>query len=233
MDHLDERWRREAERVHERYLIEVVEACGLCPWAERARRDGRTRTAVLLQVDDEAIAPSLAAMDEWAADGRLDIGFLIFPRLPLGRTDFDRFVSRLRNADAQRRPPGEAPFALAAFHPDAAPHLDDPERLIPFLRRTPDPCIQLVRMTTLRRVRNGTPEGTQFVDIKAIIEAALANEAAPPLRERIARANLQAVRRMGVAQLEERIGDIRRDRDQTYASLGALDRHACGSSQSP
>jgi hypothetical protein len=232
MDHLSERWQREAERLHHRYLIEVVEACGLCPWAERARKDGRTRVAVLLQVDDAAIAPASAVMDEWADDGELEVGFLIFPRLPLGRADFDRFVSRLRSADVERRPPGEAPFALAAFHPDAAPQLDDPERLIPFLRRTPDPCIQVVRMSILKRVRSGTSEGTQFIDIKAI-EAALSDNASPPLRERIARANLHAVRRMGVAQLEDRIGHILRDRDQSYASLGAFGAPARGASEPP
>jgi hypothetical protein len=100
--------------------------------------------------------------------------------------------------------------------------LDEPERLIPFLRRTPDPCIQLVRMTTLKRVRSGTPEGTQFVDI-ASFEAGLSTDAAPSLRERIARANHDTLKRMGVEEFSARIGDILHDRDMAYASLEALD----------
>jgi hypothetical protein len=216
-----EPWQREACRLHERYLVEIVEACGLCPWAERARLQGRTTTAVLLQVDDAAFEPCLAALDEWAADTRLDIGFLVLPRLPLGRLDFDRFVARLQAIYAGRLPPGQTPFALAAFHPDAAPIVDDAERLIPFLRRTPDPCIQVVRMSTLKRVRGSTPEGTQFIDV-ASLEASLLREAVVPLRQRIARTNLDTVRRMGVAQFAACVEDIQRDRDRTYAALGGL-----------
>jgi hypothetical protein len=221
MAHLSERWVQEAERLHGRYLIEVVEACGLCPWAERARRDGRTRLGVVIQVDERAVESSIDVVGRWAADERVEIGFLIFPRLPLGRIEFDGFVARVRVADAQRHALGETPFALAAFHPEGEPDLEDPERLIPFLRRTPDPCIQLVRMTTLKRVRkHGTREGTQFVDLESL-DTALSQSAPPPLRERIARANLDTVRRMGLEQLSARIDAIHHDRARTYAALTA------------
>ena len=212
------RWDREARRLHERYLVEVVEACGLCPWAERARVQGHTRTAVLLHVDDSAFVPSLAVFDEWADDAQVDIGFLVLPRLPLGRRDFNRFVARLQVLYAQSHPPGQAPFALAAFHPDAKAVIDDAERLIPFLRRSPNPCVQAVRMTALERVRSGSPEGTQFIDV-ASIEASLPKNVTPPLRQRIARMNLETVRRMGVAQFAACVEDIQRDRDRTYAAL--------------
>jgi hypothetical protein len=213
-----EPWAREATRLHRRYLLEVVEACGLCPWALQARLTNRVRVAVLLDADDTLLAPSIAAMDGWAADDRVEVGFLIYPRLPLRRLDFDQFTARLRNADTERHPLGQAPFALAAFHPHAEAHVGDPERLVPFLRRTPDPCVQVVRMASLARVRGGTPEGTRFIDITRI-DPALLESHGPPLRERIARANLETVRRMGLDELCARLDAIRSDRDATYRAL--------------
>ncbi len=105
---------------------------------------------------------------------------------------------------------------FAAFHPDAEPDTDEPERLIPFLRRTPDPTIQLVRASVLDRVRAGTPQGTQFVDVSDL-DANL--EYAVPLRERIARVNLATAERMGVAELKRRMDAIVEDRHATYEKL--------------
>ena len=214
----DEEWVSEAERLHQRYLIEIVEAYDLCPWAQRARLGGQTRVAVLLAGEDDLVAQSLDALDGWNDDG-IRIGFLVFPRVKLGRVEFNRFVAHLRSVDTDRCAIGSAPFALAAFHPDAEPDLADPERLVPFLRRTPDPCVQAVRMSALERVRRGTPGGTQFIDV-ASLEASLKAEAVtPPLRERIARANLDTVRREGVPAMRARFEAIQSDRAQTYRAL--------------
>jgi hypothetical protein len=146
----------------------------------------------------------------------VEVALLIYPRLHLGRLEFEHFAARVRNADAGRRPLGEAPFMLAAFHPGAEPDMEDPERLIPFLRRTPDPTIQLVRSSVLERVRAGTPQGTQFVDVRSLDVNV---EYAVPLRERIARANLATVERMGVAELKQRMDAIVKDRESTYERL--------------
>ncbi len=168
---------------------------------------------------DAAIAPAVAALDAWAAAERVEIGFLLFPRLQIARLAFDELVARVRTADSDRRPVGAPPFALAAFHPEAEPDPRDPERLIPFLRRTPDPCVLVVRMATLERVRSNRTQGTKFIDAAAL-EASLANEAAEPsLRQRIARANLATAQRVGVDTLRGAIEAIRRDRDATYGAL--------------
>jgi hypothetical protein len=219
MEQLEERWQQEADRLHRRYVVEVVEACGLCPWAEGARLQGRTRATVLLHGEDAALDPAIAQLDQWAAEQRVDIGFLIFPRVKLGRVAFDEFVARLRSVEAQRRPPGEPAFVLAAFHPDADADVDDADRLVPFLRRSPDPCVQALRMSTLKRVRSGTPEGTQFVDISRLEEAAADDDAGQTVRERIALANRNTVQRMGVEGFAARVEDIHRDREQTYGLL--------------
>ena len=141
----------EALRVYRRYAIEIVEAFGLCPWAERARKTGRVAERVLLQRDSTA-ATALDCVADLAADPNVDIGLLIFPRLTLDPLAFEHFTALVRDKDAERRPLGGIVFAMAAFHPGAEADLSDAERLIPFLRRTPDPTIQLVRQ---KRARQG------------------------------------------------------------------------------
>jgi hypothetical protein len=215
-------WTREATRLHTRYSLEVVEACGFCPWALKARLEDRVRVAVLLEDDDALVDLSLAVIDSWAAEKDVEVGFLIYPRLPLPRVDFDRFTARVRSADTERYGLGEAPFAAAAFHPQAEPDVRHPERLIPFLRRTPDPCIQIVRTASLARVRGRAPDGTTFIDL-AHFDPNLGEDVSPPLRERIARANFETVQRLGLDEVRGRLDAIRRDRETTYAALLAGD----------
>jgi hypothetical protein len=212
----DEPWIREATRVSRRYQLEIVEGCGLCPWAERARLEGRVAERVLLQTDGSLDA-SVRAITELAANPRAMVGFLIYPRLPMARSAFEAFTGRIRVADAARHALGEIPFVMAAFHPEAEPDLAGAERLIPFLRRTPDPTLQLLRTAEVERVRSGSPQGTQFFDA-SLLESSFA-ESPPPLRERIARANLATAQRMGIVELTRRLDDIRRDRDETYRTL--------------
>lgn len=211
----DDALRHEAIRLYRRYQTEIVEALKLCPWAERARLDGRVREEVVLatELDPE---PALAAIDALARDERVEIGLLLFPRLRVGLEAFERFVSELLTKDAERRELGTAPFALAAFHPDARADLSDPERAIPFLRRTPDPTIQLVRYEALESVREGFNEGTQFIDVKVLMTLDWTRDDTLPLRERIARANLRTVTKLGVDAVERLYADIFRDRDATY-----------------
>jgi hypothetical protein len=209
----------EAIRLYRRYQEEIVESLNLCPWAQRARFDGRVRENVVVWPCDDFAAP-LAAVDDMARDPTVEIGLLLFPTAHVARNDFERFVSRLVDEDARRREIGTVPFAMAAFHPDAEADLSDPERLISFLRRTPDPTIQLVRCDALDRVRGGFSDGTAFVDINFLSTLDQRREATLPLRERIARANQRTVEQLGVPEVRRRLESIRRDRDATYAGLG-------------
>jgi hypothetical protein len=218
-----EAWVREAARLHGRYLVEVVERYGFCPWAVKARTAGRLRTTVLLQSDEEPVEPSLDAIEAWVDDAKMEVGFLLYPRLTLARPDFERFTASVRTAEIARRPLGNAPFAMVAFHPEGQAELTDAERLIPFLRRTPDPCIQVVRAEVLDRVRGSTPEGTQFLDSTVIDALASAAPSEPTVRERVSRANLETVRSVGVADVERTLADLRRDREETYRGLRAAE----------
>jgi hypothetical protein len=206
--------------LHRRYQTEIVEAYRLCPWAERATLDGRVREAVLLQDDAAAVEPSLAAIDSWMDDRSVDVAFAIYPRLAVSRQQFHDFAARVRDADTARHELGAVPFVFAAFHPEADPDTGDPERLIPFLRRTPDPTLQFLRASALDGIRTGASQGTQFLDI-ASLDAVLSGTAQPPLRERVARANLATAERCGIAALGRHLDDIRRDRDETYRALTA------------
>jgi hypothetical protein len=217
---------REVMRLNARYLTEVVEGFGLCPWAQRARLEGRVEPRVFLHDSPEFLADSLLALEALAGRPELEIGLFIYPCLRLGRLPFEHFARRLRERDAERYPVGEVPFAMAAFHPDAEPDLGDPQRLVPYLRRTPYPTLQVVRMSALARVRAGDDGGTLFVDPAAVAAmtfdlatGAQAGAPTPPLRERIARANLATVERVGTAAVDAVVRDILRDRDETHARL--------------
>lgn len=215
---------REARRIYQRYEVEVVEAFGFCPWAERARKDGEVEVRVVLDDDDAlAVDPTraLVAVEAHASAAHVAVGLIVFPRVTWSRDVFARFVARLRelHADAHRRSP---PMALAEFHPDAPADLEAAARLVPFLRRSPDPTIQCVRLSVLSALRRGE-EGTDYVDLSTTsLAELLARPVRKPLHERVAEMNLENVCAHGVAAIEAVLADIRADRDAAYARVLAL-----------
>jgi hypothetical protein len=211
--------RAAALRVNQRYLHEVVLAFGLCPWAQRTLDEGRARRAVIL---DAAPAPesALGFIDqlegagaregereregkgeaEGEAELAVSIGLLIFPRAALSAEAFDKFTERVRRADRARRPAGQRPvFVLAAFHPQAAESFADAHQLVSFLRRTPDPTIQLVRGALLEQAR----------------------AARPSVSDDVAHQNHARVMAEGAARVDAVLREIHRDRDRNYAAIAA------------
>ena len=210
----------EAVRLHSRYLIEIVEELGFCPWAKRARQTGRIRQHVSMATTAaDAVAAAKDAIEASGREPEVEVAFVLYPRLAVERRAFDAVGARVVENESARHPIGEVPFMLAAFHPDAPADMKTPERLVPFLRRTPDPCLQLVRASVLDAVRGNAPQGTQLVDLEHF-DPSMLNDA-PPLRERIARTNHETVTALGVAELTRRFEEIRADRDRTYSALGA------------
>ena len=203
---------REVVRIYERYAREVVERFDFCPWAARSRREKAARPSVIFQHDLADFSVSLAAIDELDAERSLSVGFLIYPCVTLGRLDFEHFVRRLRQADSERREPGQIPFA--------APNLSDPDRLVPFVRRSPDPTIQLVRREALESVRGEAASGTALVEPWMMSPAGLAAAEKEGVRERIAQNNLDTVLEHGVEGIEAVLADIAADRAASYARLG-------------
>jgi hypothetical protein len=208
----------EAVRLNRRYVTEIVEAFGLCPWADRARREGHVTEVVFDQTSTERFEPSLASMTELADRLEIDVALFIYPRIGANRLDFEHFARQLRALDAERYPPSEIPFAIAAFHPDAPPVLANPDRLVPYLRRTPDPTLQVVRHSTLDRVR-GERHGTSYYGAHLFSGELPLEAPGTDVRELIARTNFDTVVRVGVEAFDAVFTDILRDRDETYARL--------------
>ena len=183
----------EALRVNARYVEEVVIGWGLCPWAARAWNDGQVTQRVFTDAEPDA-APVAAFIDELGAKPDAAIGLAIFPRVACTVGAWERFAERVRRARRE--------FVAAAFHPGYAPPADGaPEggaiaaaRLVPFIRRTPDPTLQLVRASLLENLRG-------------------------PISDDVARANHATVRMRGPAALDALLTEIRRDRDASYARV--------------
>jgi hypothetical protein len=217
---------REARRLSARYVSEVVERFDLCPWAERALREGRVKTQILLQDSPTEFEASLSEMASLSSDPEVEVAFLVFPRLALGRLDFEHFARQLRKLDADRHEVGAAPFAMAAFHPDAEPDTTNPERLIPFLRRTPDPTLQLIRYAALERVRGQFSQGTEYFDVQLLGALGRGERRPTTLREHVAKTNFETLERVGLEELRKVLDDLRRDRDESYRALA--ERAAAG-----
>ena len=210
---------REAIRLFRRYQVEIVEAFNLCPWAQRARSEGAIAERVFLQSTPD-LDPILTAVRELSPQSNVELCIFLFPNLAVDKPSFDRFVSQLVREDAEHHGPGRIPFAMAAFHPEASADMTTPDRLIPFLRRTPDPTIQLVRSSVLERVKSGKGDGTRFVDFASLDLADLSALAATKsVRQRIGEANLETVQSSGVERLERITESISRDRAQSYSRI--------------
>jgi hypothetical protein len=217
-----------ARAVYGRYQREIVEGFDFCPYAKQAREQGAVRVEVCCDAQPTHGAV-LAVADELAADERVEIGLLLFPRVFVDRFEWQRFVGEVHDLDAKSPRPMAKQFAAAAFHPDAEPDTGSPARLVSFVRRTPDPSIQFVRISVLARMRARDPKETTYVApdeldgfIKRLSEAPL--EQRLPLHERIARANLETVRERGVAYVRGLLDAILRERDERYAALGEATR---------
>ncbi len=219
---LRERLEAEALRIYGRYQREFVEALGLCPWAVRAREDGKVTVEVLLEPADGLFAPTLDAVARIGANESVEVGLLVFPRSAATRQEHEAFVSAIRERDAELHD-GSPPMAMAAFHPNALADFSHPSRLVPFIRRSPDPVIQLIRRTSLEAVRKRTSDrGTAFLDPSEIdFGAMLETKAQAPLHERVADKNRETLQAMGEAEAEAILAAIRSDRDASYARLAA------------
>jgi hypothetical protein len=208
--------RAEALRIHARYSVELVEGLGFCPWARAAREQGQVTTRVLLEQESapSQVVEQVRALER---DARCEIGLLVFPQLVLGRIAFQHFAAEVRaRYDAGA---GDGRFAIADFHPDAAPKLESPAELVPFIRRSPDPTLQLVRLRAIAQVRLNDEQGTRFVDPSAW-SFEHGRPPTPPLHERLASANLRQVEALGVEHVLALFTAIERDRDTSYARLG-------------
>jgi hypothetical protein len=207
--------------VYERYAVEVVERFGFCPWARASRESAGVHLRVDFSADPDDFSESLRLLDELhERDPGVDIALFIYPLLDLDRLGFEDRVRRFRGR-AEGVSPALDGFAMAAFHPAATPDLSHPDRLVPFVRRSPDPTLQLVRKSALSSIK-GLSSGTAFFDVADLSLAGLESLKAAPVkgvRERIAEQNLSTVAGLGVAAVDAILNDIAAHREREHAAL--------------
>lgn len=202
---------REARRLLERYQVEIVERFGLCPWAEPARARGEVSVAV---VDGDVDAAG-AALDAFLADASAAIGLVVMPRFAGDPRALRHLRDELLAGERARV------LALADFHPVALRDDSAPGRLVPWLRRSPDPMLQAVRHETLASLRRERTTLASAVQVAAIVGRAPPPRADPAAA--VAVANLALVHAQGDA-IAAALDDIARDRDASYAALGVSTR---------
>lgn len=207
---------REALRVNDRYLHEVIEAYAFCPYARPGREAGQTRRLVHF-ADDPSLDPLVSRMVETVASG-VSVTQVILPLLDISPADFTALCARL-TALGHERLGGPPTLAFAPLHPEL-PFGDSAHALIPLFRRAPDPTIQWVRLDGLESIYAGRGGDDVYLPETEIL-AYLAAHASPrpSLYDRIASTNAAMARRLGVPHVVELLAAIARDARQSYARI--------------
>jgi len=221
------------QALHDRYLLEVVEALSLCPFARRCREQGRvarplfyaTPNPTPLGLDPALVAAELDRLTRH--DPNLEVVLLTFvlppdPHHPWHDVDTcEELVRAVRDAYEARLPAGLR-FYMVGFHPRLQGPSDarrppTPDGLVPWLRRTPDPVIQCIRADLLDQVRRQAQAAAnaRFLEEMARLGpeyralAATAIQSDPELSADIARHNFASVGAgPGRADLEQRIAAL-------------------------
>ena len=197
----------EVLRILDRYLVEVVERYDLCPWARAARLG--SELGVTIVWGTPSLEDWVAAAEGLLARPAVRVAMVVAPELAVEPAE----LRALRNRVVTRIPQA----GIADFHPEATLDLTTPARLVPFLRRSPDPLLQLVPLALLNTVRSSQP-----VPDLARQAQLLGGLAAPPradIAERIAAAN-HATATQHVGAIAAAIDEIAADRATAYARAG-------------
>jgi hypothetical protein len=193
----------EALARNDRYLREFVEALELCPFARKCRESGRLARRVLRGGrPGEATAQAVREL-EATAEEEVEVALLIYPEFEGDVRAFEGFRDETRRSLRL--------FYCVAFHRDLPMDLSDANRAVSFLRRSPDPTLQLVRVATLDRVRSGRPAGSVYVDPSRVSPDGIRDlDVLPSLSDQIAATNLQTLRRHEPGELTALLESMRR-----------------------
>jgi hypothetical protein len=198
---------REVRRLLDRYIQEIVETFDLCPWARAARTGGELSVAILWGTP--AIAAWVAAAEDVLTRATTRVAMVVAPEL-------DATPAELREirSDVAKR---VSIAGVAEFHPDAPLDAATPARLVPYLRRSPDPLLQLVPHAILASVRTPQPRYATLDQLQALQGLAAAPKV--DIGDRIAASNHARVAEDGAA-IEAKLAEIRADRNASYARVG-------------
>jgi hypothetical protein len=197
----------EVLRVLDRYLVEVVEAYGLCPWARQARLGGELAVEVLWG------QPELAEWQEAAqallARPKTRVAMVVAPELAEttgGLRGTREQVSRIVKG-----------AGVAEFHPDGSRDTQTAARMVPFVRRSPDPLLQFVPFEILESVRSSTAL-TDLAE-QAKLLGGVSTAPREDIGDRIAETNHARVIK-DLAAFDATLDDIAADRRRSYARVG-------------
>lgn len=207
----------EARRIYFRYAIEVVEALTFCPWARDAREGGRVECRVVFGSTlelDQVLSLVIAAGQRT----ELDVTLLVMPEVRLGRIALRHFTAALHSRYESTCGRGQTALAIADFHPDVSPDMTTPARLVPFVRKSPDPTLQLIRHSALQAAQRGGGDGKKYASLEMMLAGAIKDE---PAHARVATANHRTITRVGTPHVLSLLDDIAADRNASYARLGA------------
>lgn len=170
----------EVEALHERYLHEVVVQRNVCPFAQRSMELGRVNRLWWTQPsaahDLSAIAQRFASHVQASELEIVLLSFVLPPgdphQDPAKFEDWHRqFRLTLKELNIDEH------WYSVCFHPRAGDETlsrSTPARFVSLLRRTPDPVIQCVRVSTLEEVRQKAQATAQ----KQLIESLAAKDPA-------------------------------------------------------
>ncbi|MCE9580149.1 MAG: DUF1415 domain-containing protein [Deltaproteobacteria bacterium] len=194
---------RAARGLLDRYLVEIVERFELCPWARPARERGELHVEILVAPAHQA-ADVVAAIARIVDDPRASLGMVVFAASAMT----NRELVELRDAGMRRD------VAIAHFHPDGQGDLVTPARLVPCLRRSPDPMLQVVRWSALEAARRVPPPPDRATQLQW-----LAGQGAPPppsIVDAIEAANHRTISAVGLEGFEAAIAELARARAIAY-----------------
>lgn len=199
--------RAEVMRLLDRYLVEVVERYQLCPWARATRQGGELAVEILW---------GTPTLDAWTATARellarpsTRVAMVIAPELEVTASQ----LHTIRGQVSER----VQIAGIAEFHPEAALDLATPARLVPFIRRSPDPLLQLVPMSLIESIR-AAPATVDRLHQAQLLGGTMAAPRPDP-GDRIAEANHAAVS-AAHAEITRTFEDIAADRRRSYDRVG-------------
>ncbi len=206
---------REVLRINRRYNLEIIEALGVCPYARGARGSGAS-TVLVLPVEEASVEALLAVVEALEPQGEIEVAQVVMPLAVGAPAAFSEVAARFGEANAKRHGGKRPVFVHAAFHPQLTYYTDTPARLVPFFRRSPDPMVQLVRLSVLDSIHANRPRGTQFFDGDPSEFLRLLRARPESITDRITRENHERALAGELAQIEGLMAEIHADRAASY-----------------
>lgn len=197
----------EVRRLLDRYLVEIVEAYGLCPWARSARTGGEISVGIVWG-ERPAIDSWVTTARELVARPTTRVAMVLAPELKLTpnelRSDREQVGRKLDTC------------GVADFHPDVELDAATASRSVPFVRRSPDPLMQFVPLSILDVIRRQTAV-TLSDQLKALGGIAYNNP--DDIGDEILAKNYATVL-ASRAEMTRLLNDIAADRRRSYPGVG-------------